>query len=94
METNMTKGTQEQGSEAADSNHDNKEEPSELLLVGEDRMYPTLRSKSLNTNPRKMRMKHYQESPRSAGSVRDLVSVFSEQVQDQGPGPEVGTAGP
>ncbi|XP_054471796.1 transient receptor potential cation channel subfamily M member 1-like [Anoplopoma fimbria] len=44
----------------------------------EDRMYPTLRSKSLNTNPRKMKTKkESQETPRSASSVRDLTTIFS-----------------
>ena len=64
---------QEQGGDAADSNHGNGggEEP-------EDRTYPTLRSKSLNVNPRKTRKKESEEKPRSAGSVRDLVSAFSE----------------
>ncbi|XP_068446752.1 transient receptor potential cation channel subfamily M member 1-like [Clinocottus analis] len=59
------------------SGHGGGEEEEELL--GEDRMYPTLRSKSLNTNPRKMRTtkKESEETPRSAGSVRDLASAFS-----------------
>lgn len=66
--------------ETVDSHHGNRqgEEPSEELLVGEDRMYPTLRSKSLNANPRKTRAKKEGEAtPRSAGSVTDLVSAFS-----------------
>lgn len=98
LDMEVSKVTQEQGSEAADTNHSNREgeETSELLLVGEDRMYPTLRSKSLNTNPRKARtkMKQSEEIPRSAGSVRDLVSAFSEgvggkgqRVHGRGPGP-------
>ncbi|KAL7406520.1 hypothetical protein ABVT39_021311 [Epinephelus coioides] len=63
--------------ETTDSNNGNRDE--EELLLGEERMYPTLRSKSLNTNPRKTRMKKKDsdEMPRSAGSVKDLVSVFS-----------------
>ncbi|XP_034385716.1 transient receptor potential cation channel subfamily M member 1-like [Cyclopterus lumpus] len=48
-------------------------EEEEELLVKEDRMYPTLRSKSLNTNPRK---KESEDAPRWAGSARDLVSTF------------------
>lgn len=91
--------------EPADISHFNREggEWSELLLVGENRMYPTLRSKSLNTNPRKMRMKMKQSEvmPHLAGSVRDLVSVFSEGVvgigqRMQSPelGPECSTADP
>ncbi|XP_051800564.1 transient receptor potential cation channel subfamily M member 1-like [Acanthochromis polyacanthus] len=52
--------------------------PDEDLMVGEDRKYPTLRSKSLNTNPRKMRTKKEDEDkPRSASSLKDLVSAFS-----------------
>uniref|UniRef100_A0A8D3E4E2 Transient receptor potential cation channel subfamily M member 1-like n=1 Tax=Scophthalmus maximus TaxID=52904 RepID=A0A8D3E4E2_SCOMX len=85
-----------------DGNHGNMEgeEPSEQLLVGEDRMYPTLRSKSLNANPRKTRTKRKEdeETPRSASSVRDLVSAFSggagghgpEPGPGPGPGPEPG----
>lgn len=79
----------QRGEMMVDSNHGNggggvlKEE----LLVGEDRMYPTLRSKSLNTNPRKTRTKRKEseETPRLTGSVRDLVSAFSSEasVQDQ-----------
>lgn len=79
----------EQGGEMVDSNHGNGGggAASEELLVGEDRMYPTLRSKSLNINPRKTRTKRREseETPRSTSSVRDLVSVFSSgaTVQDQ-----------
>ncbi|KAM4597185.1 uncharacterized protein V3H82_022641 [Fundulus diaphanus] len=56
---------------------DQDEEEEELLVV-KDRMYPTLRSKSLNTNPRKTRTKKQEEEemPCSSGSVKDLVSVF------------------
>ncbi|XP_051234067.1 transient receptor potential cation channel subfamily M member 1a isoform X3 [Dicentrarchus labrax] len=70
---------EEQGGDVVESRHGNGEgeEPSEML-VAEDRMYPTLRSKSLNANPRKTRKKESEETPRSAGSVKDLVSVFSE----------------
>ncbi|XP_035991641.1 transient receptor potential cation channel subfamily M member 1 isoform X2 [Fundulus heteroclitus] len=55
-----------------------EEEEEEELLVVKDRMYPALRSKSLNTNPRKARTKKQEEEekPRSSGSVKDLVSVF------------------
>uniref|UniRef100_A0AAX7U3K8 Transient receptor potential cation channel, subfamily M, member 1a n=1 Tax=Astatotilapia calliptera TaxID=8154 RepID=A0AAX7U3K8_ASTCA len=57
----------------------NNAEEEEELLVGEDQMYPTLRSKSLNANPRKMRKKKEEdeETPRTASSVKDLVSAFS-----------------
>ncbi|XP_076592281.1 transient receptor potential cation channel subfamily M member 1-like isoform X1 [Chaetodon auriga] len=56
-----------------------REQPSEELLVGEDRMYPTLRSKSLNNNPRKTRTKKKESEAmsHSTGSVSDLVSAFS-----------------
>lgn len=58
-------------------NYGNSEE--EGLLVDEGRMYPTLRSKSLSTNPRKTRRQEDEEKPRMASSVKDLVSVFGEQ---------------
>nr|XP_046255065.1 transient receptor potential cation channel subfamily M member 1-like [Scatophagus argus] len=70
---------EKQGDEVVDSHHGNGEgeEPSEELLVREDRMYPKLRSKSLNTNPRKTKKMEGEEMPRSASSVKDLVSAFS-----------------
>uniref|UniRef100_UPI003AAB0598 transient receptor potential cation channel subfamily M member 1-like n=1 Tax=Centroberyx gerrardi TaxID=166262 RepID=UPI003AAB0598 len=73
----------------ADSNQGNGDEEvsedTEHLLVAEDRMYPALRSKSLNTNPRKGKVKkESQEKPRSASSVKDLVATFG------GPGEEAG----
>lgn len=55
--------------------HSNKAE--EQFLLGEDRMYPTLRSKSLSENPRKMKKKEGEETLQSSASVRDLVSAFS-----------------
>ncbi|XP_070687197.1 transient receptor potential cation channel subfamily M member 1-like [Pempheris klunzingeri] len=73
----------EQGGQTVGSNHGNSGgESSEELLVVEDRMYPTLRSKSLNANPRKTRTKRKEdeETPRSTGSVQDLVSAFSGSV--------------
>ncbi|KAK1874877.1 Transient receptor potential cation channel subfamily M member 1, partial [Dissostichus eleginoides] len=39
----------------------------------EDRMYPTLRSQSLNIKPRKTRKKDGEETLRTAGSAKDLV---------------------
>lgn len=51
-------------------------EPSEDL--GDDRTYPTLRSKSLNTKPRTTKTKEALETPRSASSVKDLVAAFGE----------------
>ncbi|XP_037835934.1 transient receptor potential cation channel subfamily M member 1-like isoform X2 [Kryptolebias marmoratus] len=64
-------------------NHGNSEEE-EGLLVDEGRMYPALRSKSLSTNPRRTRMKRQEddEKPRTASSVKDLVSVFGGQQED------------
>lgn len=41
----------------------------------DDRTYPTLRSKSLNTKPSTTKTK---EVPRSASSVKDLVTAFGE----------------
>ncbi|KAK2920508.1 hypothetical protein Q8A73_002712 [Channa argus] len=79
----LSKVTQEQGSGTAENNQiiDKWVEASEPPLVGEDRMYPTLRSKSVNTNPRKMRTKQSKECPpRLSGSVRDLVSAFSREL--------------
>lgn len=79
IEQSGAKTSQEADESRMDSNHGNgsSEEPTEQLLLGEDRMYPTLRSKSLNTNPRKTRVKKNEETPRSASSVKDLVSAFS-----------------
>ncbi|XP_075939281.1 transient receptor potential cation channel subfamily M member 1a [Anarhichas minor] len=81
-ETEERSTTPEQGGETVDHTHGNRggeEEEEEELLVVEDRMYPTLRSKSLNANPRRMRTKKKksEETSHSAGSVRDLVSAFS-----------------
>uniref|UniRef100_A0A8C8DZK4 Transient receptor potential cation channel, subfamily M, member 1a n=1 Tax=Oryzias sinensis TaxID=183150 RepID=A0A8C8DZK4_9TELE len=56
--------------EALDGNYGKKEEQE---LLGEDRMYPTMRSKSLNQrHPRK----EDDDKPRSAGSVKNLASAF------------------
>lgn len=63
------------GSDNGHSHHSNKVE--EEFLVGEDQMYPTLRSKSLNENPRKMKRKERDEALHSSASVKDLVSAFS-----------------
>ncbi|KAJ4923406.1 hypothetical protein JOQ06_000739 [Pogonophryne albipinna] len=53
--------------EVEESNIGEGEEPLE------DRMYPTLRSKSLNIKQRKTRKKDGEETLRTAGSVKDLV---------------------
>lgn len=78
----------QQGAATSDTNQANEEkDPSDehLLLVAEDQMYPTLRSKSLNTNPRRGRIKNKEseEKPRSASSVRDLVAAFSGTAEDK-----------
>ncbi|XP_045070300.1 transient receptor potential cation channel subfamily M member 1-like isoform X2 [Coregonus clupeaformis] len=72
--------------EPGKSNKDGGEEKQEaedkdtgggLLLVAEDRMYPSLRSKSLNTNPRKVKTRgDYVQRPKSASSVKDLTAMF------------------
>lgn len=78
---------EENEAETVDGNHGNSE--AEELLVGEDRLYPTLRSKSLNTNPRKTRMKKKEEeTSRLAGSVKDLVSAFSRETASPVQSPE------
>lgn len=63
------------GSDNGHNRHSNKVE--EEFLVGEDQMYPTLRSKSLNENPRKTKRKDRDEALHSSASVKDLVSAFS-----------------
>lgn len=61
--------------------HSNNTE--EQFLVGDDRMYPTLRSKSLNENPRKTKRKD-EDTLRSSTSVRDLMETL--QSRTGGPG--------
>lgn len=55
------------------------------LLVAQDRMYPALRSKSLNTNPRKAKGKssRSQDNPLAASSVKDLVAAFGSPGDKQ-----------
>lgn len=55
------------------------------LLVAQDRMYPALRSKSLNANPRKAKGKGggSQEKPLTACSVKDLVAAFGSPGDKQ-----------
>nr|XP_055058387.1 transient receptor potential cation channel subfamily M member 1a isoform X1 [Misgurnus anguillicaudatus] len=56
---------------------------SDHLYVAEDKMYPSLRSKSLNTNPRKVKaVKDITEKPRAASSVKDLAGVFDVNTND------------
>lgn len=61
--------------ETGHNRHSNRVE--EQFLVGEDQMYPTLRSKSLNENPRRMKRKEREETLPSSASVKDLVTAFS-----------------
>uniref|UniRef100_A0AAR2KES6 Transient receptor potential cation channel, subfamily M, member 1a n=1 Tax=Pygocentrus nattereri TaxID=42514 RepID=A0AAR2KES6_PYGNA len=70
--------------EVADTDH---------LLVAENRMYPALRSKSLNTNPRKMKaLGDSLEKPRTACSVKDLVGAFEVNANDHQPSAETTTS--
>uniref|UniRef100_A0AAQ6IU29 Transient receptor potential cation channel, subfamily M, member 1a n=1 Tax=Anabas testudineus TaxID=64144 RepID=A0AAQ6IU29_ANATE len=101
LELEVSKVTQKHVGGTADSNHSNKEgEESSELLLGEDKMYPTLRSKSLNTNPRKTKtkMKQSEGMPHLTSSIRDLVSAFHEGVgtgqKGHSPGPGPGTHDP
>ncbi|XP_034018663.1 transient receptor potential cation channel subfamily M member 1-like [Thalassophryne amazonica] len=57
---------------------------SDCLLLDEDRIYPRLRSKSLNTKPRKPK-KEDEERCRTASSTKDLVALFSRQEQVNSP---------
>ncbi|KAM8893537.1 transient receptor potential cation channel subfamily M member 1-like [Spinachia spinachia] len=75
-EISMAPSAGDQGGETMDRNRGNggvrSAEDEELLMV-EDRMYPTLRSKSLNFNLRKKRTKkETSDTPPSASSVTDL----------------------
>ncbi|XP_064192413.1 transient receptor potential cation channel subfamily M member 1a [Anguilla rostrata] len=50
-------------------------------LLDEDRIYPSLRSKSLNTNPRKMKATQDSfEKPRAAKSVKDIAGAFGGSI--------------
>ncbi|CAL8243612.1 unnamed protein product [Lota lota] len=55
------------------------------LLVAQDRMYPALRSKSLNANPCKTKGKSglSKEKPLAASSVKDLVAAFGSHGDKQ-----------
>uniref|UniRef100_A0A8K9V4F0 Transient receptor potential cation channel, subfamily M, member 1a n=1 Tax=Oncorhynchus mykiss TaxID=8022 RepID=A0A8K9V4F0_ONCMY len=77
---------QEPGKSQSESNQDGGEEKQEaeakdtgggLLLVAEDRMYPSLRSKSLNTNPRKVKARgDWAQRTKSDSSVKDLTAML------------------
>ncbi|KAM9423897.1 transient receptor potential cation channel subfamily M member 1-like isoform 2-T2 [Salvelinus alpinus] len=85
-ETTTDSEPQEPGKSQPESNQDGGEEKQEaeakdtggdLLLVAEDRMYPSLRSKSLNTNPRKVKTRgDWAQRTKSASSVKDLTVMF------------------
>lgn len=63
--------------------HSNNTE--EQFLLGDDRVYPTLRSKSLSENPRKTKRKDKDEDTlRSSTSARDLTETL--QSRTGGPG--------
>uniref|UniRef100_UPI003D7FE348 transient receptor potential cation channel subfamily M member 1a isoform 5 n=1 Tax=Danio rerio TaxID=7955 RepID=UPI003D7FE348 len=62
---------------------------SDRLYVAEDRMYPALRSKSLNANPRKVKAAgDVLDKPRAASSVRDLAEAFEVNTNDYRPSRE------
>lgn len=62
---------------------------SDRLYVAEDRMYPALRSKSLNANPRKVKAAGDDpDKPRAASSVRDLAGAFEVNTNDYRPSRE------
>ncbi|KAL1007745.1 hypothetical protein UPYG_G00091080 [Umbra pygmaea] len=54
-----------------------KDDDEDLLLVGEDMIYPSLRSKSLNTKPKKARtIVESVDRLKSAGSAKELAVIF------------------
>ncbi|XP_016323877.1 transient receptor potential cation channel subfamily M member 1-like [Sinocyclocheilus anshuiensis] len=79
-ESTKTEGGEEKREELTDSDH---------LYVAEDRMYPSLRSKSLNTNPRKSKaVGSILAKPRAASSVKDLAGAFEVNTNDYRPSRE------
>uniref|UniRef100_A0A8C1TPQ7 Transient receptor potential cation channel, subfamily M, member 1a n=1 Tax=Cyprinus carpio TaxID=7962 RepID=A0A8C1TPQ7_CYPCA len=79
-ESTKTEGGEEKREELTDSDH---------LYVAEDRMYPSLRSKSLNTNPRKAKaVGSILAKPQAASSVRDLAGAFEVNTNDFRPSRE------
>ncbi|KAM9408338.1 transient receptor potential cation channel subfamily M member 1-like [Pholidichthys leucotaenia] len=70
VETDGGEMSNQEEDKTVDGNHGKEEEE-------EDRKFPTLRSKSVNTNPRKIKKRKDEDTPRSASSVKDLVSAFS-----------------
>ncbi|XP_029112378.1 transient receptor potential cation channel subfamily M member 1-like [Scleropages formosus] len=54
------------------------------LFVAEDRVYPSLRSKSLNANPRKMKaVEDNMEKPKAASSVRNILGACDNLSDEQ-----------
>ncbi|KAI1889620.1 hypothetical protein AGOR_G00164800 [Albula goreensis] len=57
------------------------------LMVDEGRVYPSLRSKSLNVNPRKVKaMGDSFEKPRAARSVKDIAGAFGGSINQSAVG--------
>lgn len=76
-ESTKTEAGEEKREELTDSDH---------LYVAEDRMYPSLRSKSLNTNPRKVKaVGNILDKPRAASSVKDLAGAFEVNTNEYRP---------
>ncbi|XDV18389.1 hypothetical protein PO909_024090 [Leuciscus waleckii] len=79
-ESTKTEVGEEKREELTDSDH---------LYVAEDRMYPSLRSKSLNTNPRKVKAAgDVLDKPRAASSVKDLAGAFEVNANNSRPSRE------
>ncbi|KAJ8417288.1 hypothetical protein AAFF_G00285150 [Aldrovandia affinis] len=81
-----TEGEEKESTEAKDqgstTGEDKGNEPAiqridtDYLFVAEDRIYPSLRSKSLNANPRKMKaLGDNLDKPRASRSVKDIVGA-------------------
>lgn len=81
-EQEATAPESKQSSRAAKESEDSRH-----FLVVQDRMYPALRSKSLNANPRKTKGKS-QEKPLAASSVKDLVAAFGSPGDKQTTAPQ------
>ncbi|XP_051569160.1 transient receptor potential cation channel subfamily M member 1-like [Myxocyprinus asiaticus] len=79
-ESTKTEEREEKREELTDSDH---------LYVAEDRIYPALRSKSLNTNPRKVKaIGDILNKPRAASSVKDLAGALEVNSNDYRPSRE------
>ncbi|KAI1904464.1 hypothetical protein AGOR_G00005910 [Albula goreensis] len=79
-------GKEKEGTEAEDG--ENKEAETgkvdtDHLFVAEDRMYPPLRSKSLNANPRKAKaLGDNLEKPRASRSERDILGACGTSIDE------------